>query len=119
MLKNIITLSELDIQRIVLRVLNENNVSNFIILTLFSLSLSFLLLTKISASVYNKLLSWIVPISSSPKFTSCCTITNWFVSVITPIIFSSSTTLNIGLQCICLISLFTFLRKNFVFSYDS
>ena len=30
MSKNIITLSELDIQRIVLRVLNENNVSNFI-----------------------------------------------------------------------------------------
>ena len=30
MLKNIITLSEIDIQRIVLRVLNENNVSNFI-----------------------------------------------------------------------------------------
>ena len=30
MSKNIITLSELDIQKIVLRVLNENNVSNFI-----------------------------------------------------------------------------------------
>ena len=30
MLKNIITLSEIDIQRIVLRVLDENNVSNFI-----------------------------------------------------------------------------------------